>query len=124
GRLLVEQVVELGLAVPADRLVRVKEAAAAEYAPVPAIDAEAGDRERTLVERLTVVVELGQVEVGDRAAALAARTHATGAGEGLCHGLAGTALDRDRTARPDRRDVEGERVRRADVRLTESAEQD
>jgi len=29
----------------------------------------------------------------------AARTHAAGAGEGLSHGLAGTAFDRDRTGR-------------------------
>ena len=40
------------------------------------------------------------------------------------HGLAGTALDRDRAARSDRGDVEGERVGRADVRLPEPAEQD
>ena len=124
GRLLVEQVVELGLGVFADRLVRVEEAAAGEDAAVPAVDAVARDRERTLVERLAVVVQLRQVEVGDRAVAFAARTHAAGAGEGLSHGLAGTAFDRDRTARPDRGDVEGERVGRADVRLPESAEED
>ena len=38
----------------------------------------AGDRDRALGERLGVVVELGQVEVGDRAHALAARAHAAG----------------------------------------------
>ena len=40
------------------------------------------------------------------------------------HRLAGAAFDRDRAARPDRGDVEGERVGRADVRLSEPAEQD
>ena len=66
GRLLVEQVVQLLLGELADRLVRVEEAAAAEDAAVPAVHAVAGDRERALVERLAVVVELGQVDVGDR----------------------------------------------------------
>src|SRR5829696_8407322 len=62
----------------------------------------------------------------DRAPALAARTHAAEAVEGrfLGLGLAGTSLDRDRTARPDRGDVEGERAGRADVRSPESAEED
>ncbi len=58
GRLLVEQVVELLLGELADRLVRVEVAAAAEDAAVPAVHAVAGDRERTLVERLAVVVQL------------------------------------------------------------------
>ena len=124
GRLLVEQVVEFGLGVLTDRLVRVEKAGAGVDAAVPAVDAVAGDRERTLGERLTVVVQLRQVEVGDRAPALAARTHAAGAGEGPSDGLAGTAFDRDRTARSDRGDVEGEGVGRADVRLPEPAEED
>src|SRR5215207_4171010 len=64
GRLLVEQVAELLLGELADRLVRVEEAAAPEDAAVPAVHAVAGDRERTLVERLAVVVQLRQVEVG------------------------------------------------------------
>ena len=76
GRLLVEEVMELGLGEVADRLVRVEEAAAAEDAAVPAVHAVAGDLERALVERLAVVVQLGQVDVVDRAHALAARTHA------------------------------------------------
>ena len=80
GRLLVEQVVQLLLGELADRLVRVEEAAAAEDAAVPAVHAVAGDRERALVERLAVVVQRGQVEVGDRAPALAARAHAAGDG--------------------------------------------
>ena len=40
------------------------------------------------------------------------------------HGPAGPALDRDPTARPDRRDVERERAGRPDVRLPEPAEED
>ncbi len=110
-RLLVEEVVELGLGVLADRLVRVEEARLGEdpHCP-PAVRLVAGDGDRTLRERLGVVEELGEVDIGDRAPAFAARTHAAGAGEGLSHGLAGTAFDRDRTARSDRGDVEGERV--------------
>jgi hypothetical protein len=73
--------VELLLGELADRLVRVEEAAAAEDAAVPAVHAVAGDRERALVERLAVVVQLGQVDVGDRAHALAARAHAAGDAE-------------------------------------------
>ena len=124
GRLLVEQVVELGLLVLTDRLVRVEEAAAAEDAAVPAVHAVAGDGERALIERLAVVVQRRQVEVGDRTPALAARTHTSGAGELHGLGLAAAAFDRDRTARPNRGNVEGERVGRADVRLPESAEED
>ena len=125
GRLLVEEVVALPLVELADRLVRVEVAAASEDAPVPAVHAVAGDRERALVERLAVVVERGQVEVGDRAAALAARAHAAEAVERrlLRLGLA-TAFDRDPTARPDRRDVERVGAGRADVGLAEPAEED
>ena len=57
-------------------LSRVEEAAASEDAAVPAVHAVTRDRERALVERLAVVVQLRQVEVGDGAPALAARTHA------------------------------------------------
>ncbi len=116
---------ELPLGVLADRLVRIEEAAAAEDAAVPAVHAVAGDRERPLVERLAVVVQRREVEVGDRATALAARAHAAGAVEGRFHGLgAGTAFDRDSTPRPNRGDVEGERAGRADVRLPQPAEED
>ena len=114
---------ELGLGVLADQFVRVEEAAAAEDAAVPAVDAEAGDGQRTLPERFTVVVQLGQVEVHDRTPALASRTHAAHSGEGLSHCLTGTTFDRDRTGRSDRGDVEGEGVGRADVRPPESAEE-
>ncbi len=125
GRLLVEQIVELLLGEGADRLVRVEEAAAAEDAAVPAVHAVAGDRERALVERLAVVVELRQVEVGHRAHALAARAHAAGARELTPLGPPPVALlDRDGAGAADRCDVEREHVRRADVGLAEPAEQD
>src|SRR5690606_39109319 len=70
-------------------------------------------------QRQVLVVERGQVEVGDRTHALAARAHATEHGvRGLLRlRLAGSALDGDRTTRPHRWDVERERVRRPDVRL-------
>ena len=102
-----------------DRLVRVEEAAAAEDAAVPAVHAVAGDGERTLVERLAVVVERGEVEVGDRAPALAARAHAAGDGE-ACAFSAFVLRPRSTVTAPraaDRGDVERERLRRADVRL-------
>ena len=76
GRLLVEQVVQLLLGVLARSACPCRRAGAAEDAAVPAVHAVAGDRERALVERLAVVVQRRQVEVGDRAHALAARTHA------------------------------------------------
>ena len=116
---------ELGLGELADRLVRVEEAAAAEDAAVPALHAVAGDRERTLVERLGVVVQRGQVEVGHRPHALATRAHAAGEGEALAHRLgAGPTLDGDRPAAVGRGDIEGERLGRADVRLPEPTEED
>ena len=125
GRLLVQQVVQLPLREIADWLVRVEEAGALEDAAVPAVHAVAGDRDRALVDRLALVVERGQVEVGDGAPALAARAHAAGSGEGRFLGSRlGAALDRDPTTCPDRRDVEGIRAGRADVRLPEAAEED
>ena len=99
--------------------------AAAEDAAVPAVHAVAGDRERPLAERLAVVVQSREVEVGDRAPALAPRTHAAGAGEGRLLGLGlGAALDRDRTARFDRGDVEGERAGGPMCGCPEPAEED
>src|SRR5690606_18715735 len=122
GRLLVEQVVELLLGVLADRLVRVEEAAAAEDPAVPAIHGVAGDRQRAVVERLLVVVQLREVDVADLAGALAARAHAAGLAEDALLGLAAAALlDRDLADGADGRDVEGEGVGRADVRLAEAA---
>ena len=125
GRLLVEQVVQLLLRVLADRLVRVEEAAAAEDAAVPAVHAVAGDRERALVERQAVVVQRRQVEVGDRAHALAAGTHAALVDGVADHDpLALALVDGHRPARRPRRDVEREGGGRADVRLPDPAEED
>src|SRR4029077_19532114 len=75
GRLPVEEVVELLLRELLDRRVGIEVAAAPEDASVPAVHAVAGDRERALVERLRLVVELREVEVGDRAPPLAPRAH-------------------------------------------------
>ena len=73
---------------------------------------------------LRVVVELGEIDVGDGAHALAARAHAAGEGEVVAHGGPGPLVDGDRAGALHRGDVEGERLRRSDVRLTEAAEQD
>src|ERR1700683_3898062 len=54
---------------------------------VPAATGIAGDGDRALVERLALVVQLRQVDVGDGAPAFAARAHAPGAGGGAPHGL-------------------------------------
>src|SRR5207249_6800358 len=108
--------------VVADRLVRVDEAGRGEdpHCP-PAVHLVAGDGDRALADRLRVVEELGEVDIGDRAPALAAWTHATGDTEGPAHGLgSGTPFERDGAAPADRGNVEGERVRGADVRLPES----
>src|SRR4029450_2372683 len=107
------QILQITVGEPAVRLGGVKEAAAAEDAAVPAVHAVAGDREGTLVERLAVVVQLRQVEVGDRAPAFAARAHAAGDAEAspLPH-LGAAALDGDRTRARDRGDVERVRLGR------------
>ena len=97
GRVLVEEVVQLSLVVLADRLVRIEEPAAAEDPAVPAVHAVAGHGDRALVDRQARVVERGQVEIGDRAAALAARAHAAEAVVGRLLGLGLAApFDRDR----------------------------
>ena len=97
---------------------------AAKMRTVPAVGRVAGDRERALVERLAVVVQLRQVDVGDRSHALASRAHAAGDGEGRasrsCRAPFSTVIA---PTAADRRDVEGEGVGRADVRLAEAAEQ-
>ena len=119
GRLLVEQVVQLLLGELLDRLVHV-EAGAAEDPAVPAVHAVAGDRERALAERLALVVQRGQVEVGDRAHALAARAHAAEVDHVAHHVLLDPAaglLGAHHPARLAGRDVERERGRRPDVRL-------
>ncbi len=123
-RLPVEEVVALLLGVVADRLVRVDEAGRRVEAVVPAARVVARDGQRALGERLVLVEELGEVDVGHAAHALAARAHAADDGVGLPLGLAIAALDGDRAGPADRGDVEGERLGRPDVRLPEPAEED
>ncbi len=123
GRLLVEQVVELLRGEVADRLVHV-EAGAGEDAAVPAVHAVAGDLERATAERLRVVVELGQVHVGDRAHALAARAHAAVVDRVADDDpLALALVDGHRAAGLALRDVERVGRGRTDMGLPEAAEQ-
>src|SRR6185312_12843529 len=125
GGLLVEQRVQFLLRVLADRLVRVEEATTAEDVAVPAVHAVAGNGQRALVERLAVVVQRSQVDVVDRAPALAARTHAAGDRKAatFLHHLS-APLQRDRTRSTYRGDIEGKGLRRADVRFPKSTEHD
>src|SRR5207248_6331961 len=96
--LLVEEVVELLLGVLEDRLVRVEQARLDEDPRCPpAIHLVAGNGDRALGERLGVIEELGQVDVGDRAPAFAARAHAAVYAEASSLGPTGTRLGRDRT---------------------------
>jgi hypothetical protein len=108
-RLVMQEVVQFFLGVLADRLVRVNEARLDIQPGVPATPGVAGNGNRALVEGPGVVVQLGQVEVGDRAPAFAARAHAAGDTEAapLLHRLT-AALKRDRARTADRGDVEGE----------------
>ncbi len=122
--LAVEEVAQLALGVLPDRLVHV-EPEAGEDAAVPALHRVPGDAQCTLAQRLRVVVERGEVEVADCPHPLAARAHPAEAVEGRLLGLRLVApLDGDGAARAHRRDVEGERVGTADVRLTQTAEED
>jgi hypothetical protein len=111
--LLVQEVGQFLLGELADRLVRVDEARLGvdPYRP-EAVGLPAGDGERAVGDRLGVVVQLGEIEVGDLAPAFAAQAHAAGDAEvaALLHGLA-AALQGDRARSADRGDVEGERLR-------------
>ena len=76
---------------------------------------------------LRVVVERSEVEVGNRAHALAARTHAAQVDGVLDHALLDPAacfLGAHHAAGLPRRDVEGERRGRSDVRRAQPAEED
>ena len=122
---MVEEVVQLLLGVVADRLVRVEEARLDEDpGRPPAVHLVAGDGDRALGERLRVVEELAEVDVGHGAHAFATRAHAAGEAEASTHGLAVAAVDGDRPGAPDGGDVERERLGRADVRLPQPAEED
>ena len=125
GRLLVEEVVQFLFAELCDRLVHV-EPGAAEDAAVPAVHAVAGDREGAVFERLAVVVQRREVEVGNRAHTLAARAHAPQVNHLAHHVLLDPAalLRAHHPAGLPRRDIEGERRRRPHMRLTEPAEED
>ena len=122
---LVEEIVHFLLGELLDRLVHV-EAGAAEDAAVPAVHAVAGDRQRTVGERLAVVVQRGEVEVGDRAHALATRTHPAQVDRIVDHVLLDSAalLGAHHPAGLPRRDVEGERRGGPHMRGPQPAEED
>src|SRR5690606_19639803 len=125
GRLLVQQRVQLTFGELGDRLVRVEEAAAAEDPAVPAVHAVTRDGQRSLAQRLGVVVEGSEVEVGDTPPPLTAQTHAAGDVEvPALLDLATTAFDVDRSSATDGGDVERECLGRTDMGLTQAAEQD
>ncbi len=126
GRLLIEEVIEFSFGEVADGFVGVDKAGFDEDLDGPeAIDAVAGDGDGAIGDRFRVVIELGEIDIGDCAAAFAAGAHAAGTGEGGLHRLAAcAAIDRDRAGRADRGDVEGEGVGRTNVRLAEAAEED
>ena len=126
GRLRVEQLVEFLLGELRDRLVHV-EAGAGEDASVPAVHAVARNLERAPTERQAVVVQRGQIEVADRAHALAAWAHAAHVDHVAYDVLldpAAALLGAHHPARRPRRNVEREGRWRADVRLPEPAEED
>ncbi|MCY1224239.1 hypothetical protein D9M72_363850 [compost metagenome] len=125
GRLLVEEVVQLLLGELRDRLVHV-EAGTAEDTAVPPVHAVAGDRQGTPAERLAVIVERREIEIGDRAHALAPRAHAAQVDRVLHHALLDPAafLGAHHPACLPRRDVEGECRGRPDMRCPQPAEQD
>src|SRR3712207_9521532 len=83
GRLRVEEGLHLLLRVLPDRLVQVQ-ADALEEAAVPPLHAVAGDHQAALVQGLRLVVEGREVEVVERAHALALRAHAALV-DGLAH---------------------------------------
>jgi hypothetical protein len=119
--LAVQQVLALLGRQVADRHVRRHERL--ERGDHPAVGRVAGHEDRAVDERLALVDDRGEVEVGHAPAALARRAHAAEvddvAGDALLTGVGGHDA-----ARLAGRDVEGERRRRPDVRVTDAAEED
>ena len=113
GGLLVQQVVQFAFTVVAKGFVGVEEARPDEDAAIPAIHRITGHLERTLAQRLRVVVELRVVDVLDLPGAFTAWAHAADQGVGLLHRqLFPRALgDLDRPGTADGRNVERESLR-------------
>jgi hypothetical protein len=118
-----QEVVHLGLGVVLDRLVGVEEARLGEELDRPTPRLVAGNRDGTLVERLPRVVELGDVDVGDRAHSLAPGAHAPQEDEIAGH-FPLPRVGRHHPARLPGGDVEREGGGRADVGIPDAAEQD
>ncbi len=121
-RLLVQQGVEFACREVLDRLVWIEEARATVHASVPAVGGDAGHLDGAAGERLRLVVDLGQVDVGDDPHALTARAHAAETLEGGLFGF--LVADFDCAASADGRHIEGEGRRRPDVGFAAPAEQD
>ncbi len=121
-RLPVQEVVALLLGVVLDRLLRVEESGLGVLDHHPAVGGVARHQDGPLGERLRLVDDHGQVEVGDGAAPLTLGTHPAEVDGVLDDLLLALGAGHD-PARPRGRDVEGERRRPADVGLAEAAEQ-
>jgi hypothetical protein len=120
-RFLIQEGLALLFAVLLYRLVRV-EARRLEDLDVKALGGVTRDRQRTLGQRLVLVIELRDVDIVDRSHAFASRAHAAVVNE-VAHydPLTLAFLDGHRAARLSRRDVEREGSRRSDVRLADAA---
>src|SRR5439155_9647547 len=112
------------LGILTNRLVRIEEARLAEHPDRPAARDVAGHRDRALVERFVLVVELRQVDRVRGTHPLAAWAHAAGDAEAAAHRLSLAPLDGNGASPADRRDVERVRLRPTDMRLTDAAEDD
>ncbi|MBG9885420.1 hypothetical protein ABE10_02230, partial [Bacillus toyonensis] len=89
----------------------------------PAVGRVSGDHDRAVVQRLALVDDLREIEVGHGAAALAARAHPAEIDRVLDDLLLAPGPGHH-TAGLLGRDVEGERGRPADVRIPQPAEED
>ena len=124
GGLLVQEVVELPLGEGLDRPISREEARGGEELLVPAAGRVPRHQERTLLERLVLVEQLGEIQIGDLPHALTARAHPTDPGvAGPLRDGPVTLLHRHRPGGTHAGDVEGVRARAADVRLGELGEQ-
>ena len=125
GRLFVEQVVQLLLGVVGDRQVGVDEARLGVALHHPPVRRVAGHLDRPAAQRQRPVEQFVDVDVAHLAEALALRAHAARDLEraALLLALVRTGRDGDGPRARDRRHVERERLRRADVRLADATEQ-
>ena len=123
ARLAVEEVVPLLLGEVLDRHIHRHDSA--EDLHVPAIGRVSGNRERPGGERLRLVEQLREIDVADLPHAVTVRAHSAGDGEAAPFDLLAVGGMAGHSAlAADRGDVERERLRAADVRLADAAEED